>query len=111
MAPPASVVPVTHVRTEPAVIGGGASPRKPSVVMPRKSPSRSFEVACLGAVLQDFLPRYNARFAVQPEHPEPACRRADPDLCLAETLSLDNTVKYNWRVLQLLPGGPSPKLS
>ena len=62
-------------------------------------------------VLQDFLPRYNARFAVQPEHPEPAYRSADPDLCLMETLCFkdtrkvarDNTVKYNWRVLQLLP--------
>ena len=63
------------------------------------------------AVLQDFLPRYNARFAVQPEHPEPAYRPADPDLCLPEILCFkdtrkvarDNTVKYNWRVLQLLP--------
>ena len=62
-------------------------------------------------VLRDFLPRYNARFAVQPDHPEPAYRPADPDLCLAETLCFkdtlkvarDNTVKYNWRVLQLLP--------
>jgi len=63
------------------------------------------------AVLKDFLPRYNARFAVQPEHPEPAYPPADHDLCLAEILcfkdtrkvSRDNTVKYNWRVLQLLP--------
>ena len=63
------------------------------------------------AVLQDFLPRYNARFALRPEHPEPAYRPADPDLCLSETLCFkdtrkvgrDNTVKYNWRVLQLLP--------
>ena len=62
-------------------------------------------------MLQDFLPRYNARFAVQPEHPEPAYRPADPDLCLPETLCFkdtrrvarDNTVTYNWRVLQLLP--------
>ena len=62
-------------------------------------------------VLQDFLPRYNARFAVQPEHPEPAYRPAAPDLCLPEILCFkdtrkvgrDNTVKYNWRVLQLLP--------
>ena len=63
------------------------------------------------AVLQDFLPRYNARFAVQPDHPEPAYRPADPNLCLSEILCFkdtrkvarDNTVKYNWRVLQLLP--------
>ena len=63
------------------------------------------------AVLRDFLPRYNARFAVQPEHPEPAYRPADPDLSLPEVLCFkdtrkvarDNTVKYNWRVLQLPP--------
>ena len=35
-------------------------------------------------VLQDFLPRYNARFAVQPEHPEPAYRPAGPDLVPVE---------------------------
>ena len=63
------------------------------------------------AVLRDFLPRYNARFAVRPDHPEPAYRPADHDLRLPEVLcfkdtrkvSRDNTVKYNWRVLQLLP--------
>ena len=63
-------------------------------------------------VLQDFLPRYNARFAVQPEHPEPAYRPVGPDLCLPEIVcfkdtrkvSRENTVKYNWRVL-LLPVG------
>ncbi len=68
------------------------------------------------AVLQGFLPRYNARFAVQPEHPEPAYRSADPDLCLAEILCFkdtrkvarDNTVKYQWRVLQLLPDQDAP---
>ena len=62
------------------------------------------------AVLQDFLPRYNARFAVQPEHPEPAYRSADPDLTLSEILCFkdtrkvgrDNTVKYQRRTLQLL---------
>ena len=62
-------------------------------------------------MLQDFLPRYNARFAVQPEHPEPAYRPVASDLCLPEILCFkdtrkvarDNTVKYNWRVLQLLP--------
>ena len=68
------------------------------------------------AVLQDFLPRYNARFAVQPEHPDAAYRPADPDLCLSETLCFkhtrkvgrDNTVKYHWRVLQLLPDRERP---
>ena len=75
----------------------------------RLSDARTMDQAT--AVLQDFLPRYNARFAVQPEHPEPAYRPADPDLILSEILCFkdtrkvgrDNTVKYNWRVLQLLP--------
>ena len=57
------------------------------------------------AMLQDFLPRYNARFAVQPEHSEPAYRPADPELSLLEILFFkdtrkvgrDNTVKYSWR--------------
>ena len=61
-------------------------------------------------MLQDFLPRYKARFAVQPEHAEPAYRPVGPDLCLPEIVcskdtrkvSRDNTVKYYWRIL-LLP--------
>ena len=63
------------------------------------------------AVLRDFLPRCNARFAVQPEHSEAAYRPVSPELCLSEILCFkhtrkvarDNTVKYHWRVLQLLP--------
>ena len=62
-------------------------------------------------MLQDFLPRYNARFAELPEHPEPAYRPAAPDLCLPEILCFKDTrkaggnitVKYNWQVLKLLP--------
>ena len=38
------------------------------------------------AVLRDFLPRYDSRFARQPEHPEPTYRPAGRDLCLSETL-------------------------
>ncbi len=68
------------------------------------------------AVLEDFLPRFNARFAVKPEHPEAAYRPVDPDLCLSEIrcfkdtrkVARDNTVKYHWRVLQLLPDGARP---
>ena len=53
---------------------------------------------------------------LQPEHPEPAYRPVSPDLCLSETLSFkhtrkvarDNTVKYHWRVLQLLPDDDRP---
>ncbi len=68
------------------------------------------------AVLKDFLPRFNARFAVQPEHPEAAYRPVSPELCLPEILCFkdtrkvgrDNTVKYHWRVLQLLPDRERP---
>ena len=68
------------------------------------------------AVLRDFLPRCNARFSVQPEHPEAAYRPVSPELCLSEILCFkhtrkvarDNTVKYHWRVLQLLPDRERP---
>ena len=68
------------------------------------------------ALLQDFLPRFNARFAVQPEHTDAAYRPVAPDLCLSEILCFkhprkvgrDNTVKYHWRVLQLLPDRERP---
>ena len=68
------------------------------------------------AVLQDFIPRCNARFDVQPEHPEPAYRLVSPELCLSEVLCFkhtrkvarDNTVQYHWRVLQLLPDAKRP---
>ena len=68
------------------------------------------------AVLQDFLPRFNAPFAVQPDHPEAAYRPMASDLCLSEILCFkhtrkvarDNTVKYHWRVLQLLPDRERP---
>ena len=67
-------------------------------------------------VLQDFLPRFNHRFAVAAEQPEPAYRPVPDDLSLTETVSIkhtrkvarDNTVKYQWRVLQLLPGVERP---
>ena len=67
-------------------------------------------------MLQDFLPRFNARFAVQPEHPEAAYRSVSPELCVSETLCFkhtrkvarDNTVKYHWRVLQLLSDQERP---
>ena len=67
-------------------------------------------------ILQDFLPRFNHRFAVAAEQPEPAYRPVPDDLSLTETVSIkhtrkvarDNTVKYQWRVLQLLPGVERP---
>ena len=67
-------------------------------------------------VLREFLPRFNHRFAVAAEQPEPAYRPVPADLSLTETISIkhtrkvarDNTVKYQWRVLQLLPGPARP---
>ena len=67
-------------------------------------------------VLQEFLPKFNARFAVAAEQPETAYRPVPAELSLTETICLkdtrkvarDNTVKYQWRVLQLLPGAERP---
>ena len=71
------------------------------------------------AVLQEFLPRFNHRFAVTAEQPETAYRPVPEDLSLTETVSIrhtrkvarDNTVKYQWRVLQLLPSKERPSYS
>ena len=64
------------------------------------------------AVLEGFLPRFDARFRVPAALPGVAYRPLDPALSLASILSFrhprtvarDNTVKYRWRTLQLLPG-------
>src|SRR5713226_2331016 len=61
-------------------------------------------------VLDRFLPRYNARFAQAPAHPEPAWRPAPADLdricCFKyrRTVHHDNTVQLQGRLLQLRPG-------
>ena len=68
------------------------------------------------AVLERFLPRFNARFAVAARQPEPAWRPLDPALDLGavlafrhtRTVARDNTVKYHWRTLQLLPSAQRP---
>ena len=68
------------------------------------------------AVMREFLPRFNARFSVTAEQPETAYRPVPEDLSLTETVSIrhtrkvarDNTVKYQWRVLQVLPGADRP---
>ena len=69
-------------------------------------------------ILQEFLPRFNARFAVAAEHPETAYRPVPAELSLTEVICIkdtrkvarDNTVKYHWRVLQLLPGAGTAQL-
>ena len=63
------------------------------------------------AVLERFLPRFNARFAVAARQREPAWRPLGSTLDLGavlafrhtRTVARDNTVKYHWRTLQLLP--------
>jgi len=63
-------------------------------------------------VLDGFLPGFNTSFRVQPTQSEPAYRPLEPSLDLGailafrhpRTVARDNTVKYRWRTLQLLPG-------
>ena len=67
-------------------------------------------------VLNDFLPRYNERFRVPSQHAGTAYRVLDPGMCLDTVLCLkyrrrvgrDNTVKYRWRTMQLLPDRARP---
>ena len=67
-------------------------------------------------VLEDFLDRFNERFGVPAQEPESAYRPTDPQMCMDTTLCFrhtrkvarDNTVKYLWRTLQLLPGIERP---
>ena len=67
-------------------------------------------------VLDDFLRRFNERFGVPAQHAETAYRVLDPGTCLDTILCLnyrrrvgrDNTVKYRWRTLQLLPDKGRP---
>ena len=62
-------------------------------------------------VLQEYLPCYNGRFSVPAAQEGSAYRSLPPELELAEVLCFkhrrkvarDNTVKYRWRTLQLLP--------
>ena len=78
--------------------------------------ARASSIDEAGLVLQEFLPRFNARFAVAAEQPEAAYRPVPDELSLTETICLkdtrkvarDNTVKYHWRALQLLPGAERP---
>ena len=63
------------------------------------------------AMLQQFLPRFNRRFGVPAQCPEPASRPLQVDLPLEQVLCFkhrrrvarDNTVKYQGHTLQLLP--------
>jgi len=67
-------------------------------------------------VLEDFLPRFNNRFKVPPQESEVAYRAVGEGMCLEKILCFkfrrrvarDNTVRYRWRTLQLLPGTDRP---
>ena len=63
-------------------------------------------------ILERFIPRFNSQFSVPPEQADAAYRPVGPVIILTEILCFkhsrkvakDNTAKYNWRTLQLLPG-------
>ena len=67
-------------------------------------------------VLMEFLPRFNKRFAVPSTQTGCAYRTVDPEVDLEAILCFkhrrkvarDNTVKYKWRTLQLLPAPDRP---
>ena len=67
-------------------------------------------------VLTDFLLRFNSRFNVPAQESEVAYRAVDEGMCLKKVLCFkyrrrvarDNTVRYRWRTLQLLPGTDRP---
>ena len=68
------------------------------------------------AVLRDFLHNFNAQFRVPAQQSQVAYRSLDPSLSLERILCFkhlrlvarDNTAKYQWRTLQLLPGQDRP---
>ena len=78
------------------------------VVELRLAQARTLEQA--QRVLERYIPRYNARFAQPAEHPEPAWLPAPADLericCFKyqRTVSHDNTISLQGRLLQLAPG-------
>ena len=73
-------------------------------------------IGAANTVLQQFLPRFNRRFQVPPQYPDPAFRPLDPELCLDQILCFkhrrrvakDNTVRFQLHTLQLLPERERP---
>ena len=67
-------------------------------------------------VLKDFVVRFNRRFGVPADEPDVAYRPIDSEMCMDSVLCFkhrrrvarDNTVRYRWRTLQLLPGKDRP---
>ena len=67
-------------------------------------------------VLRDFLPQFNEQFRVPAQQSQSAYRSLDSPVFLERVLCFkhsrqvarDNTVKHQWRILQLLPGEDRP---
>ena len=67
-------------------------------------------------LLESFIKRFNHQFAVAPAQPQTAYRPLAPELCVDEVLCFkhsrrvarDNTVRYRWQVIQLLPSEERP---
>ena len=78
--------------------------------------ARASSIEEANSVLEQFLPRFNRRFRVPPQYPEPAFRPLDLELCLEQILcskhrrkvAKDNTVRFQLHTLQLLPGRERP---
>ena len=78
--------------------------------------ARARTIQQANAVLRGFLPRFNNQFRVPAQQPQIAYRSLDPSICLERILCFkrlrqvarDNTVKYQRRTLQLLPGQERP---
>ena len=67
-------------------------------------------------LLARFLERFNRQFAVAPAQPQTAYRPLDPELDLdlvlcfrnSRRVARDNTVRYRWQIIQLLPSKERP---
>ncbi len=70
------------------------------------------------SALEQFLPRFNQRFQVPPQRPEPAFRPLNPELCLEQILCFkhrrrvarDNTVRFQLHTPTVAAGPGTPQL-
>ena len=78
--------------------------------------ARATNINDANRVLEGFLPRFNDRFKVPARESDNAYRAVAEGMCLEKVLCFkyrrrvarDNTVRYRWRTLQLLPGTDRP---
>ena len=78
--------------------------------------ARATTIDQANAVLRDFLPRFNQQFRVPAQQAQIAYRSLDSSIFLERVLCFkhtrqvarDNTVKFQWRTLQLLPTEKRP---